>query len=274
MKIKWSGMTHPGRFRKSNQDAFLGLIMTENEVHHLGKEDEYEFSGDSQFIFAVSDGMGGANAGDFASRIAVQTVLKKLPQLLQHIFKLSKEDRCSMLERLFQEIHEEINLAGRYYEECKGMGATLSLIWAHDNGITFGHVGDSRIYVINPGKDIRQISEDHSEVGRLHREGKINERQSKQHPRKHILDQTLGGNMRTVQPQTGNIPFDTGDHLILCSDGICDGLYNRSIEKLITMPPPNLVELRPAERLVKEALFSSGKDNLTAMVVSMETNLR
>ena len=258
-------MTHPGRHRKNNEDGFLGLILFENEAHYLGKEDEYPMD-NAEFVFAVSDGMGGANAGDFASKVALQSVMKRLPNAIRNV-ENTPEARTAVIYRVFEEIHDEIVSVSRYYAECKGMGATLSLCWVQGFNVTFGHIGDSRIYRIPDEQSIVQISEDHSEVGRLFREGKLNERTLKSHPYKHILDQSLGGNLRTIEPQVGEFTCAPGDYLVLCSDGICDGLYNHTIESTVVRPSPNIAHLRQAERLVKEALFSSSQDNLTAMVV-------
>ncbi|MEQ9823568.1 MAG: protein phosphatase 2C domain-containing protein [Puniceicoccaceae bacterium] len=266
-RIHWSGMTHPGRFRPNNEDAFLGLILNEQEVHYLGKEGDAPLQ-DSQFLFAVSDGMGGANAGDFASRLTLQGLTKRLPLALRKTDTRTPELRQQVLRNIILDIHEEVMATGRWYEECKGMGATLSLCWIHPTeGFIIGHVGDSRIYQIPNGETIIQRSEDHSEVGRLYREGKINERESKNHPERHLLDQSIGGLRREVDPQIAHFSMQPGDHLILCSDGICDGLYDRSIESTLLRPTPNIKDLRPSERLVREALFSSGRDNLTSMVV-------
>ena len=263
--IKWSGMTHPGRRRKNNEDGFLGLILFEHEAHHLGKEDEHALL-DADYVFAVSDGMGGANAGDFASKLALQSVIKRLPKAV-HKLADDPDIRTQAIYGVFEEIHDEIVAVSRYYSECKGMGATLSLCWVHGHRITFGHIGDSRIYHIPKEEPIAQITEDHSEVGRLFRQGKLNERSLKNHPYKHILDQALGGNLRNIDPQVGEFSCQPGDYVILCSDGICDGLYNRTIESTIVRPSPNIEHLRWSERLVKEALFSSSSDNLTAMVI-------
>jgi serine/threonine protein phosphatase PrpC len=268
--LYWSGMTHPGRFRKTNEDGFLGMILYPREAHYLGKEGHHGSAG-LEFVFAVSDGMGGANAGEFASKIALETVSRKMayarpPDLV------AATDRIEYLKTLVLGIHDSIQNIGRHYEECRGMGATLSLVWLAHSTISFVHIGDSRIYHIPNHAPITQISEDHSQVGRLHREGKLNERQSKNHPERHILDQALGGNIRKLEPQVGSFEIGSDDYIVLCSDGICDGLYNRSIENTIVHPPFNLKDYRPSERLIREAMFSSGRDNLTAMVIQFRQN--
>lgn len=268
--IHWSGMTHPGRFRKSNQDAFLGLILYKDEAHYLGKEDVHPIQ-DQDFVFAVSDGMGGANAGDYASKLALQSVTKLLPPAIKDSNPQTAEQRKRILLEVFTKVHEELKFVSKSYEECKGMGATLSLCWIRPSGdATLAHIGDSRIYHIPHEETIIQLSHDHSSVGQLLRSGKINEREAKNHPRRHILDQSMGGRTRNFEPQIEEFKVSTGDHIILCSDGICDGLFNKSIENIVIRPTQNLINLSKSERIIKEALYESGRDNLTSMIINLE----
>ncbi len=269
MRLRWSGMTHPGRFRRNNEDAFLGLIFDAREVHYLGKEDELTVDDNKQFVFAVSDGMGGANAGEYASRIAVQTVTKRLPEALRSAMHGDAEDDASILRNLFQSIHLTMLDMGRAYEECNGMGATLSMVWINPQRLLFAHIGDSRIYHLPVEGRMQQVTEDHSHVGWLLRQGRINERQAKMHPSRNILDQALGGGIRKIDPQIGSIGVVPGDTFALCSDGICDGLFDHAITDIIRNPHPRMADKRVSQRLVDEALANSGKDNLTALVVSI-----
>lgn len=266
--LQWNGMTHPGRFRKNNEDAFLALSFDSREVRYLGKLGSSAMTvGD--FVFAVSDGMGGANAGEFASRIAVQ----KIAELLPRSFKLGAMgvDRgfSDILAELFQRIHKEMTQMAAYYEECEGMGATLSLCWFAPGWLHFCHVGDSRIYYLPAEGGIRQLTEDHSHVGSLYRAGKLNEREAKQHPQRHVLDQVLGGKTRHVTPQYGKVNIEPGDRFLLCTDGVNDGVWDRRIDELLRQPPARFVQMNPALRLITDSLEESGRDNLTAVVVEV-----
>ena len=143
-ELVWSGITHPGRFRKNNEDAFLALTFDAQEVRYLGKEGEGSL-GQGDFIFAVSDGMGGANAGEYASRIAVDKITDLLPNTFE-IAALGIDRGCGqILTELFTRIHIEMTQMGQHYEELSGMGATLSLCWFTPGTMYFGHVGDSRV---------------------------------------------------------------------------------------------------------------------------------
>ena len=267
LEVRWSGMTDKGRFRKNNEDAFLGLTFDAREVRLLGKEGEAELDiGD--FVFAVSDGMGGANGGEFASRIAVDKITQILPPTFRRAaagFRLGGED---ILVEIFTQIHDEMATMGRIYEECRGMGATLSLCWLTPEKLYFAHVGDSRIYHLPVAGGMHQITHDHTHVGRLRRQGKLTELQARLHPARGGLEMVLGGKIRSVEPQVGQVRYESGDRFFLCSDGINDGIGDRVLEGHIRNPPAKLAELAPAERLVREAMATS-RDNLTALLVEI-----
>ncbi|MGF1448599.1 MAG: PP2C family protein-serine/threonine phosphatase [Opitutales bacterium] len=265
--IRWWGLTDPGRFRKKNEDAFLGLQLDGLEVFRLGSQGQGSF-GQGDFVFAVSDGMGGAQAGEYASQIAVD----KISELLPRSFRLKAtglhpggED---FLEELFERTHQEMVNLGRAYEETAGMGATLSLIWFTPEKAYFGHAGDSRLYHLARNSPIQQVSYDHTHVGWLVRQGKLSELEARRHPAKAALQMALGGKIRNVEPQLGTILYEPGDWFVLCTDGITDGVSTSKIEGLVREPPPRDSDLPPPKRLVNEAAFTS-RDNMTAIVLQI-----
>ena len=267
-ELVWSGITHPGRFRKNNEDAFLALTFDAQEVRYLGKEGEGSL-GQGDFIFAVSDGMGGANAGEYASRIAVDKITDLLPNTFE-IAALGIDRGCGqILTELFTRIHIEMTQMGQHYEELSGMGATLSLCWFTPGTMYFGHVGDSRVYYAPAEDDFRQLTEDHTHVGSLVRQGVLTEYQARQRPDRNVLDQALGGRIQSIVPQIGSVKYSPGDRFALCTDGVTDGISSRRIETLVTDPPVTLLGANPAERLVNDAVAESGRDNATAVVVAL-----
>ncbi|MDA7511236.1 protein phosphatase 2C domain-containing protein [bacterium] len=268
-QIRWSAQTHQGRVRRNNEDAYLCLRFDATELTYLGKEGESPLE-DFEFLFAVSDGMGGENAGEFASRIVIQSVT----DIISREFHQRRESKPNAeKERLLefcQQIHKHARQVSRHYEECQGMGATLSLGWLQDQTIHIAHLGDSRIYHLPKDGKIAQLTEDHTVTGRLLRAGKISEREARQHPYRNQLEKSIGCQADPVEPQIISVPFQIGDRFVLCSDGITDGLWDTGIDKLIRTPPPYLDGLNPAQGLVKEAMEASGRDNLTAMVIEVE----
>jgi serine/threonine protein phosphatase PrpC len=266
--IRWSGVTDRGRFRPNNEDMFLCLAFNDKEFHYLGQTGEVSTEG-LDLVFAVSDGMGGEKSGEFASRFAIENITRLLPRRFKFTSTSHRTTFNEMLEELFENIHRQLTKLGATYIEGQGMGATLSLVWYVQGWLYFGHIGDSRIYWFSKDGSWRQLSEDHSHVGWLRRSGKINEREARTHPRKNALSQALGAGNQKITPQLGAVSCFPGDRLVLCTDGVIDGLWDRGIEELIRSPPPEYAKLNPAERLVRSAVTQSGRDNASAVVVEL-----
>lgn len=266
--LHWSGLTHRGKVRANNEDTFLALTFDGHEVRYLGKIGEATL-GDSDFVFAVSDGMGGTNSGEFASRIAIEKITRLLPRTFHLGAAGIKSGFNDILQELFVAIHDELMRLGRSYEECAGMGATLTLVWVTPEWLYFGHIGDSRLYYLPREGGLQQLSHDHSHVGWLRRQNKLNEREARDHPRRHALQQALGAGNQFIDPQVGAVAYRPGDRFLLCSDGLVDGLWDHHIEDLIRAPHPDQVHQGAAERLVAEALDASGRDNITALVLEV-----
>lgn len=267
--LHWHGLTDVGHVRKNNEDSFLCLQFDAQELRFLGKVGEASLVHDD-FIFAVSDGMGGARNGEFASRITVE----KTTRLLPPAYKLSAQGLdagfTDVLTELFTQIHRALTYLSQSYEECRGMGATLSLCWFTPEWMYFAHIGDSRIYYLPAGgTEIRQITEDDTYVGWLYRTGKINEREARTHPGRNSLQKALGADHQFVDPQVGRLNYKKGDQFLLCTDGLVDGLFNEQFLQMLRRPDAKEQTQTPAERLVKAALERSGRDNTTALVVEV-----
>lgn len=268
LSFKWSGQTHVGRVRKNNEDAFLALTIDAQEVRYLGKVGEGG-SENCDYLFAVSDGMGGEKSGEFASKIAVEKITRTMPRHFSQRASGLPTGFGDLLTDLFNRIHSDLKKLGESYEECRNMGATLSLGWFVPGWMYFGHVGDSRIYYLPAEGGMTQVTHDDSHVGWLRRKGELNERQQRTHPRKNALSKALGAGHQFVDPQVGAVGCQPGDRFLFCSDGLIDGLWDRAIHELIREPKPALADLPIAQRLVEEALRESGRDNITAVVVEI-----
>jgi protein phosphatase len=261
LTLRWSGMTHVGRFRKNNEDAFLGLTFDAREIRYLGKTGEGSLAG-ADFVFAVSDGMGGAKSGEFASKIAVEKITRLLPPSFGMAAQQMETGFGDILRELFERIHGAISDLGRYYPECQGMGATLSLGWFMPGWMCFCHIGDSRIYYLPKDGEMIQVTHDHSHVGWLRRSGRINEREARSHPGRSSLSQALGGGNQKIDPQLGRVGCQPGDRFLICSDGLVDGLWDRRIGELARKD-------LDVSTLVLEAVADSGRDNTTALMIEV-----
>lgn len=266
--IHWSGITHVGRVRKNNEDVFLALAVDGREVHYLGKTGAGSLA-ETDFVFAISDGMGGAKSGEFASRITVDRVTKLFPSSFRMAAAGMGAGFTDLLTELVASIHNDLLKLGYSYEECAGMGATLSLCWLRPEWMYFAHLGDSRIYYLPHDGALTQVTHDHSHVGWLRRKGQINEREARTHPRRNALQQALGAGHQFIDPHLGAVAHRPGDRFLICSDGLVDGLWDRQIEEL--MRAPFAVDGAPsrAQILVDQSVHNSGRDNTTAIVIEI-----
>ncbi len=183
-QLRWWGRTDCGRVRLNNEDAFLGQQFDAHEIFHLGATGE-AFTGLHDFVFAVSDGMGGARAGEFASRITVEKITRLLPRSFAQSAQGLQVGFEDVLPELFDQVHRALSFLGGSYEETSGMQATLSLCWFRPGWMYFAHIGDGRIYYLPAsGKEIKQLSQDDTYIGWLFLKGQITEREARDHPRR------------------------------------------------------------------------------------------
>ena len=264
--VHWSGLTHVGRVRKNNEDTFLALTVDGREVRYLGKTGRASLAG-NDFVFAVSDGMGGAKSGEFASRITVDRITRLFPRAFRMAATGLAAGFSDILAELVSSIHHDLMKFGQSYEECAGMGATLSLCWVRPEWMYFAHLGDSRIYYLPHDGPLTQVTHDHSHVGWLRRQGKINEREARTHPQRNSLQQALGAGHQFIDPHIGAVAHRPGDRFLVCSDGVTDGLWDRQLEEILRGPTDGPVSL--AQQLVTAAVEASGRDNVTAVVIEI-----
>jgi protein phosphatase len=222
------------------------------------------------FVFAVSDGMGGAKAGEYASRITTEKIALLLPRCFKQAASGLEAGFTEVLEELFDQVHRALALLGNSYLECAGMEATLSLCWFTPGWLYFGHIGDSRIYYLPAREDAaRQITHDDTHVGWLLRQGQINEREARSHPRRNVLQKALGGSNQFVEPQVGAVAYEKGDLFLLCTDGLVEGLYDQRLADFMRKPAASGAEPGAARRMVEASLAHGARDNVTALIVEV-----
>lgn len=271
LRLRWSGVTDRGKVRKNNEDSFVALQFDAQELRFLGKvgEDSGEHN---DFVFAVSDGMGGAMAGEFASRITVDKITHLLPRSYRLGVSGLESGFSDVLAELFEQVHRALTYLGGCYDECKGMGATLSLSWFTPGWMYFAHIGDSRIYYLpaGDGGKLRRITHDDTYVDWLFRKGELNEREARTHPRRNVLQKALGAGNQFVDPQVGAVACEPGDIFLLCTDGVVEGLYDHAIaDLLLRSKDAGTAVWNPAQTLVTTSIEAAGRDNTTALVVEV-----
>jgi PPM family protein phosphatase len=207
-------------------------------------------------LFVVADGMGGAQAGEVASRIAVETFERGLPE------SGSPEER---LAACVQTANKQIYERSRSEHERAGMGTTLTAAYLDDAQVAIAHVGDSRAYLFRGGK-LQRLTRDHSLVGELVRQGKLTEEQAEEHPQRSIITRALGPEP-TVDVDTSTYPGRAGDVLLLCSDGLTSMISEERIAEILGSTDSLSAA---ADHLIDEANAAGGRDNITVVLFRLE----
>ena len=265
VKFRWAGATVSGTRKPRNDDSWIVFSSDMNGATKLG-----ETGGDSvatrDLVFAVSDGMGGGNAGDLASALILERMTAIIPETFRAAAAGFFPDSIAHLQQALREVHEHINAAAADLDDRKGMAATLALAWFTPENMYLANVGDSRIYRSRGGK-LEQLSRDHTSAWGQWKRGEIHEIQYRTHPRRSALYEVVGGGHPHVCPHFAAIPYQAGDRFLICSDGLIDGVWERHIcEALAADSPPE--EAR--ENLMKRAIDNSGIDDTTLVVIRID----
>jgi PPM family protein phosphatase len=203
-------------------------------------------------VFAVADGMGGAQAGEVASRIAAGAFEKEEPA-----GDAAPESR---LENIAQEANREINELAQKDSSRAGMGTTLTAALVEDDEVALSHVGDSRAYVLRDG-ELKRLTKDHSLVEELRRQGRLTDEEAEEHPQRSIITRALGPEPN-VNVDTMTVPAKPGDVFLLCSDGLTTMVSDEQIKEILSDPR----SLRSAvNKLIDAANSGGGRDNITAV---------
>jgi len=239
LALSWYGMTDTGKVRPHNEDNFACQ----------------DFGGRS--LFVVADGMGGHDAGEVASKIAVNTVCKELGRHATH--NDDPQGLVALAARLANvDVKKEGALRG------SDMGTTLSLVLIDGATAHIANVGDSRVYWIDNGS-ITQITEDHSLVAKLVSTGKMTKAEARNHPKSNLLYRTIGTD-ETIRVDTFKVKLEKGGSLLLCTDGLWGELSDEEIHGICSTEKDSE---KICARLLRMANEKGGKDNVTAVVVKV-----
>jgi PPM family protein phosphatase len=207
-------------------------------------------------VFVVADGMGGAQAGEVASRIAIEAFEGGLPDAG------SPEER---LRTLVREANHEIYERARADRQRAGMGTTLTAAYVDDAHVAIAHVGDSRAYLFRDGT-LQRLTQDHSLVDELVRRGKLTEEQAAEHPQRSIITRALGPEP-DVEVDTWTYPARAGDVVLLCSDGLTSMISEERVREILAAHDNLDVA---ADALINEANEAGGRDNITVVLFRLE----
>jgi serine/threonine protein phosphatase PrpC len=233
MPLAAHGVTHQGR-RTTNEDAFL-----------VDPE---------RGLFVVADGMGGHNAGEVASSLAVQAIGEFLAD--------GTPASLNVLDEALRLANDHILTVAGEKPDYTGMGTTVCAVYVRDGEAVYAHAGDSRVYRWHKG-ELTQLTRDDSWVAAAMNGITDDPREIEQHPMRHVLTKVVGLRPE-LQPSVAECPFISGDVLLLCSDGVHGSVSDETLEQLLGSRTP---VTSMAESVVREALAHGATDNVTAVVI-------
>jgi PPM family protein phosphatase len=237
--------TDLGNVRTNNEDAGSFVKMNDDiKIREKG------------YLLLVADGMGGHNAGEVASRMAVDIITEEYFKQDAH------PDKEKALARAFHAANKKIYDRAASNDSCKGMGTTCTALVVAGESIYYAHAGDSRAYLLKK-QEIKQITEDHTYVQELVKKGDITPEQAADHPQRNILTNAMGTKpLVKVDAGLYDLSFDLADRLLVCSDGLYDYFNDAEIGQ--AMQYESLQQ--SADFLVAEAKRRGGKDNITVVL--------
>lgn len=236
-------------------DIGLRRAVNEDRAAFFQRPDHY-------CLAIIADGMGGHNAGDVASDMAVTTMGQLFAE--QHAEQFSTaQTRQHWLKQSIEKLNEDIYQYSLSHENCKGMGTTFVAMLIDNIDCTIAHVGDSRVYHFFQG-GVQQITRDHSYVNILVDKGEISEQEALTHPKKNYILKALGTEP-TIEPDYYHIQMLEQDYLLLCSDGLSNKMTVREMASILTL---DMSLQRKGEKLVRLANDSGGEDNISLVLIS------
>lgn len=238
--IKSYAITDIGRKRQLNQDF---IYLSETPIGNLPN------------VFIVADGMGGHNAGDYASRYAVETVVEEIGASFE-------KNPVKIMGRAIDKANAMIRQKAREDVSLNGMGTTMVIATCMGRYLEVANVGDSRLYVVHENR-IEQVTQDHSLVEEMVRMGGIDRASARNHPDKNIITRAIGAR-DYIEADFFNLELQTGDMILLCSDGLTNMIEDDVIYRILT----NGRSLKNrVEELVETANQNGGKDNISVIVI-------
>jgi protein phosphatase len=269
MQIDYAAITHPGRVRKNNEDAFLLSALNGDEplINQALRPLPVAEQG---FLAAVADGMGGAAAGEVASREGLAAVSL---HLFGHWGRLQSAELTEerLLKAIVLAVEEASQAILRYSDDdrtARGMGSTLTAAVIWNNQLYVAQVGDSRAYLFRQGQ-LQQITVDQTLVNELVLSGTLTAEEARTHPQRNMITQALGSPQQIVVV-VYKVALRRGDRFLLCSDGLHGEVEDTKIQALLAMGHSPRKTL---ESLLEAALESGARDNVTGVILGLNDPL-
>ena len=265
------GLSDRGQIRGSNEDCFLIAELARSlQVRHTNlPQSKASFSCRRGHVFLVADGVGGSQAGEVASGLTVRTIEDFLLNTLKRFSNLQASEEQGALRDLQNALFQadsRIFEEAATHPEWQGMGTTLTMAFAVNWRLFVVHAGDCRCYLLSGGQ-LQQITQDHTVVAEMVRQGIITPQSQKDHPWRHVVTNILGGKDPGVRVDLHSLDLHAADVVLLCSDGLTEMV---SEEHIAAMLQEENDPQCACERLVRKANEQGGKDNITVIVAHIK----
>jgi len=268
VKVDFGAATHAGKVRKNNEDHYLIVRFGRSLEPLMTNMPAGQFPdhiAEYGYGMGVADGMGGAAAGEVASRMAANLLIKLVVDTSKWGRRLDKEEAEALMNRLedyYSTIHSELVSHGEENPADLGMGTTLTIAYSFCSDLIVAHAGDSRAYLFREGQ-LRQLTHDHTVAQKLADQGEIPQEAVAKHKLRHVLTNVLGGHSGPVITEVEQHQLADRDCLLLCSDGLTDMVDDADIAAVLR----DVGNSQGAcDRLLNLALDAGGKDNITILV--------
>jgi len=242
-------------------ESDIGRIRDENQDFHAFFPPEEGYTNKKGTLFAIADGMGGHSGGAIASQTAIDT-------LMEMYYKDNSNNIPDSLKNAFLDANRAVLTKGKTDPKIEGMGSTMTAVVIKKNRMYFGHVGDSRGYIIDDN-DISQFTEDHSFVASLVKAGAISEEEAKTHPERNVITRAIGITPDlNVDAPTKHTTLKNNQYILLCCDGLHGMVDDKEIHKTVKeYKDPDKI----CKKLIEQANEQGGPDNITVMVALIES---
>lgn len=261
--FKLTAATNVGLIRSNNEDNFIVCPNLDSKSAWFVPDtpDQTLTLSKNGALFVVADGMGGMNAGEVASAIAIETVQEMFSQ--DDYSSIINDDNkiCNYMKRVVEKADRNIKNRVKRDSSTEGMGTTIVMGWVIGCRVHICWCGDSRAYLFNPQVGLKRLSKDHSYVQQLVDEGKLDPELAFDHPNSNIITRSLGDSSQKAMPDYMSQRLSSGDIILLCSDGLCGLCDDPEILEVMSQEAESIDDVK--NRLITAALNAGGHDNVT-----------
>jgi protein phosphatase len=267
VRVDLGAVSHKGLVRPNNEDHYIVLrygrtmekLLTNLPDQVPNRSEEVGYG------MLVADGMGGAVAGEVASRLAILTLLDLVIRTPDWIFgtglRLTEEVERRLAER-YRQVDAALRQEAAIHPGLSGMGTTMTVARSVSNQLVIGHIGDSRAYLFRQGT-LHQLTKDHTLVQSLVEEGEMTREEAAEHPLRHALSRSIGAHAAPSDGDFQHIQIADNDQLLLCTDGLTDMVDSGMIASVLASAT---TAKKACDALVQQALKKGGRDNVTVVL--------